>query len=98
MKKYFLSLISFLFVATSSFAIDIIPVTKKCATCHGVKGEKKALNKSKIIRTMSKENFITALKGYKNKSYGGALKNLMYPQAKPLNDEQISALADFYIK
>jgi cytochrome c len=71
---------------------------KKCTTCHGSKGEKKALNKSKSIRTMSKEDFIATLKGYKAKTYGGALKNLMYPQVVPLSDEQISALADFYIK
>lgn len=98
MKKTILTLITLLFAISSSYAMDITPTAKKCAVCHGAKGEKKALNKSKIINQVTKEEFISALQGYKNKTFGGALKNIMYPQAKPLSDEQIKALADFYIK
>jgi len=96
MKKILAILV--LISCTSLMAIDIAPITKKCAACHGLKGEKKALNKSKIINTMTKEDFIIATKGYKDGSYGGPMKNLMKPQVMPLNDEQIKALADFYIK
>lgn len=98
MKKMFLALAMFFFAFSSSYAIDVAPIAKKCAVCHGSQGEKKALNKSKIINQVTKEEFVTALKGYQDKTFGGALKNVMYPQAKPLSDEQIKALADFYIK
>jgi len=96
MKKIFTILV--IISCTSLMAIDIAPITKKCAGCHGLKGEKKALNKSKIMNQMTKEEFITATKGYKDGSYGGAMKAIMKPQVMALSDEQIEALADFYIK
>ena len=83
---------------TSLMATDIAPIAKKCAACHGLQGEKKALNKSNIMNKMTKEDFINATKGYKDGSYGGAMKAVMKPQVIKLSDEQISALADFYIK
>lgn len=82
----------------SLFAADVTAIAKKCAACHGANGEKSALNKSKIMKDLSKEEFISALKGYKDGTYGGAMKNLMKPQVAALSDEDIAALADFYIK
>jgi cytochrome c553 len=79
-------------------ATDIAALAKKCAACHGAQGEKKALNKSKIMKDLSKEEFISSLKGYQNGTYGGTMKNLMLPQVKDLSEEQIQALADLYIK
>lgn len=96
MKKILTILV--LISCTSLMAIDITPIAKKCAACHGQKGEKKALNKSKIINQMTKEDFIAATKGYKDGSYGGPMKTVMKPQVMTLSDEQIKALADFYIK
>ena len=49
----------------------------KCAGCHGADGEKAALGKSKIIKDMPKAEFVAALKGYQDGTYGGAMKNLM---------------------
>ena len=46
----------------------------KCATCHGAAGEKAALGKSKIIKDMTKADFVSALKGYQDGTYGGAQK------------------------
>ena len=66
---------------------------KKCASCHGPAGEKAALGKSKIIKDMSAAQITTALKGYKDGSYGGAQKGLMKGQVASLNDAQISAIA-----
>jgi len=63
-----------------------------------LKERKKLLNKSKIMKDLSKEEFISSLKGYQNGTYGGTMKNLMLPQVKDLSEEQIQALADFYIK
>lgn len=64
-----------------------------CASCHGATGEKKALNKSQVIKDFSQEQIVTALKGYKDGSYGGAMKALMKGQAAKLSDDDITAIA-----
>jgi cytochrome c553 len=66
----------------------------QCASCHGAAGEKKALNKSQVIKDFSKEQIVTALKGYKDGSYGGAMKALMKGQAAKLSDADIEAVAE----
>lgn len=85
------TLLSLGFVSVS--AEDGAALYKKCAACHGVSGEKAALGKSKIIKDMSAAEIITALKGYKDGSYGAASKAIMKGQVGSLNDAQISALA-----
>lgn len=67
--------------------------TQKCASCHGAKAEKSALGKSQIIATFSEQQIKDALHGYQAGTYGKEMKVLMQGQAKPLNDEQINALA-----
>ena len=66
----------------------------KCATCHGAAGEKAALGKSKIIKDMPKAEFVAALKGYQDGTYGGAMKGLMAGQVKGLDEATIQAIAD----
>lgn len=66
----------------------------KCAGCHGANGEKKALGKSKVISDMSKADIVTALHGYKDGSYGGAMKGLMKGQVAALSDADITAIAE----
>lgn len=44
----------------------------KCIACHGVNFEKKALNKSKIVKDMTEEEILFALKGYKDGSYSSS--------------------------
>lgn len=66
----------------------------KCAGCHGATGEKAALGKSKIIKDMTKAEFVAALKGYQDGTYGGPMKGLMVGQVKGLDDAAIQALAD----
>ena len=66
----------------------------KCAGCHGASGEKAALGKSKVIKDMSKADFIAAMKGYKDGSYGGPMKGLMKGQAASLSDADIEAIAN----
>ena len=68
---------------------------KVCSSCHGMNGEKKALNKSKIIQGWSEAQLSTALNGYKDGSYGGAMKGLMKPQATKLSDEDIAILSKY---
>lgn len=47
---------------------------------------------------MSPKEIIDALNGYKDGSYGGALKATMVANAKRLNDAQIEDLAKFISK
>lgn len=70
----------------------------KCATCHGVNGEKAALGKSKVIKDMTKADFVSALKGYQDGTYGGASKGLMTAQVKGMNEATMNEIADTIIK
>ncbi|DAB35622.1 MAG TPA: cytochrome C [Sulfurospirillum cavolei] len=74
------------------------PLYSKCIACHGAQGEKAALNKSLVIKEMSKEDFVKALKGYKDGSYGREQKAMMKPQVANLSDAQIEELASFIAK
>lgn len=65
----------------------------KCMGCHGANGEKAALGKSKVIKDMTKADFIKAMKGYKDGSYGGPMKGLMKGQVASLSDADIEAIA-----
>lgn len=94
-KLLFISLVAGLFTTQGLLAEDLY---KKCIACHGAQGEKVALGKSKIIKDMSKEDFIASMKGYQDGSYGGPMKAMMTGQVKNLTDADIEALADYIIK
>ena len=79
--------------ASSVFAADGASLYKTCATCHGDKGDKSALNKSQMIGGWSAEKTTAALNGYKDGSYGGPLKGTMAGQVKNLDSDAIAALA-----
>ena len=79
-------------------AADGAALYKQCASCHGPQAEKSALGKSKIVKEMSNDEIVTALKGYKDGTYGGAMKALMKGKVAKLSDEEITALADFIKK
>ena len=67
--------------------------TAGCTGCHGQNFEKVALGKSKVVKDMSKEEIVKALKGYKDGSYGGSMKGLMKGQVGSLSDADIDAIA-----
>ncbi|MDD2790396.1 MAG: c-type cytochrome [Sulfurimonas sp.] len=68
---------------------------KACASCHGQKGEKPALGKSQIITAWSAAKVSAALHGYKDGTYGGAMKSVMKGQASKLSDAQIQTLSEY---
>ncbi|QFR48591.1 c-type cytochrome [Sulfurimonas lithotrophica] len=80
---------------TSLAAADGATIFKKCAGCHGMNAEKKALGKSQVIKGWQASKTEAALKGYKDGSYGGPMKALMKGQVATLNDEQIKSLAKY---
>ena len=68
---------------------------QKCASCHGQKAEKSALNTSQIIAGWDNKRVMQALKGYQDGTYGGSMKGIMKGQAGSLNAEQIKAVSDY---
>merc|ERR1711879_548080 len=62
--------------ATSIFAADGAALYNTCAACHGMNGEKAALGKSQVIKGWDAAKTEAALKGYKDGSYGGAMKGV----------------------
>jgi len=81
--------------ATSLFAADGATLFKTCATCHGANAEKHALNKSQVIKGWDAAKIEKALNGYKDGSYGGAMKGVMKGQVARLSDADIKALAGY---
>ncbi|MEA2072243.1 MAG: c-type cytochrome [Campylobacterota bacterium] len=67
----------------------------KCSACHGQNAEKKALNKSQIIKGWSASKITEALNGYKDGSYGSTMKGVMKPQVANLSSNDIKALAEY---
>ena len=68
--------------------------TAGCVGCHGKNFEKHAMGKSKVVKDMSKADIVAALKGYKDGSYGGAMKGIMKGQVASLSDADMQAIAD----
>lgn len=85
-------------VASTAAVADGAAKFGVCAGCHGQKGEMKALGVSPIIAGQPKADIVTKLNGYKDGSYGGAMKSVMAGQAASLGDADIDALADYISK
>jgi len=78
-----------LLASSAAYAVS----TAACAGCHGQHFEKVAMGKSKIVKDMSEADILVALKGYKDGSYGGAMKGLMKGQVASLSDADMKAMA-----
>jgi cytochrome c553 len=76
-------------------SIDGKALYTKCVACHGKNAEKKALNTSKVIKGWQSKQIADALLGYKNGTYGGAMKSIMQGQVSKLNEDEIQALASY---
>ena len=67
----------------------------KCVSCHGKSAEKKALNKSQVIKGWKSNKLVSALQGYKNGTYGSSMKGVMKPQVSKLSDAEIEAVSNY---
>ena len=85
--------------AVTLVAADGAALYKKCAGCHGIHGEKKALGKSAVIKGWPKAKVVEALKGYKagTRNVHG-MGGLMKGQVASLSDADIEAIADYLSK
>ena len=68
---------------------------RHCYACHGLYGEKTALDKSKVLKGWSEERLVLVLNGYKKGVYGSDLKDLMAAQTKDLDEQQIRLVAKY---
>jgi cytochrome c553 len=82
-------------VLVETTSLDGKTIYKACASCHGVNAEKSALGKSKIIKGWSESQIATALYGYKDSTYGGAMKGIMKGQVSKLSDEDIEVVSEY---
>ena len=69
-----------------------------CTGCHGKNFEKKAMGKAKVVKDMTAKEITKALTGYKDGSYGGAMKAIMKAQAAKMSADDIKAFAAKYGK
>jgi cytochrome c-type protein NapB len=89
-----MKLVKVLTVSSLLVASTYAAGTGACKGCHGQQFEKKAMGTSKIVKDMSKEDIVKALKGYKDGSYGGSMKGIMKGQVASLSDADMAAMAD----
>jgi cytochrome c553 len=85
-------------VETTTPAVDGAKLFVACSGCHGDHGEKKALGKSQVIQGWEASQTVAALKGYKDGTYGAAMKAVMKGQAAKLSDAEMEALAEYISK
>lgn len=79
--------------STALVATDGEAVYKsKCASCHGDKASKSALNKSQVIAGWDDQRIIQSIADYKE-GKGGPMKGIMKPIATGLNDDDVKAVA-----
>ncbi len=81
--------------ASALMASDGASLYNACAGCHGANGEKPALGKSEVITGWEASKTIAALNGYKDGTYGKAMKGVMKGQVARLDDAKIKLLADY---
>lgn len=92
------TILSTLVVSSILFANNIPDIYQKCVACHGKYGELEALKRSKIIAKMSKEDFVSAMRGYRDNTYGGLMKGMMKNQSYMLSDNDIELLYKYMLE
>ncbi len=94
MKKIVLSIVAL--GAMTFLAADGAALYKKCAGCHGAKGEKKALGKSAVIAGLDAAKVEEMLKGYKAGTLNQhGMGGLMKGQVASYSDADIKAVAEY---
>jgi cytochrome c553 len=85
-----------IFIGTTLIASDGADLYKQCVACHGIYGEKKALNRSEIISGWEASRIETALQEYKagTRDINGMGK-LMNGKVAAYSDEEIHAVAKY---
>jgi len=85
-----------IFISTTLIASDGADLYKQCVACHGINGEKKALNKSEVIAGWDIARTEAALQEYKagTRNING-MGTLMKGKIAAYSDEEIYAVAEY---
>lgn len=73
---------------TVTLAVDLTT----CIGCHGKNFEKPAMNLSRIVKDLKEDEIRKALKGYKEGSHGGSMKEVMRNQISKFTDDEIEEI------
>jgi len=87
-KQSILTLTIFGLLNTTTLAVDLTT----CTGCHGKNFEKPAMNISRIVKDLKAKEIRKALKGYKEGSHGGSMKDVMNHQISKFTDEEIEEI------
>lgn len=90
MKKIITATIVTFATASALMAAPVNPA--KCASCHGADWTKVHMG-NKNVAEMTHADIATALKGYKDGSYGGSKKALMKGQVASHSNEELDAFS-----
>ncbi|ABK81920.1 c-type cytochrome [Campylobacter fetus] len=99
MKNFLLVLACGAF-ACSAFAADGATIYKKCATCHGLKAEKKYLNKVPVLTEVDAATRLADMKEYKAGTLNAGkgkfgMGGIMKGQMATLSEEDMAAVNDY---
>jgi cytochrome c-type protein NapB len=93
MKKMLLGIMMILSINTLNADVNL----GACKGCHGQVFEKKALGKSQVVADMNATSISGALIGYKNGTYGGAMKSMMAGQVARYSVEDLNATGEIIV-
>ncbi len=89
-------MVALLGATTCILAADGASIYKKCQACHGLKAEKKYMNKVPALSTLKADYIVNALEGYKagkNNKYKTGM--IMKAQASKLSTDDMKAVATY---
>ena len=67
----------------------------KCASCHGLDGEKKALGTSGPINNLTNQEIVDALVSFKDGSYNGKFKSVKRSLMNKLSEDDIPVVSAY---
>ena len=87
-KQSLITLATLGLLSISTLAVDLTT----CIGCHGKNFEKPAMNTSRIVKDLTKEEIRKALYNYKEGSHGGSMKDVMNNQISKFTDDEIEEI------
>jgi len=89
-KQSLITLAIVTLITDNSLAVDLT----KCVGCHGQHFEKPAMNISRIVKDLKREEIYNALKGYQNGSHGGSMQEVMKQQVSAFSEKEIEEIIE----
>ena len=72
-------------------------LTRECSHCHGGRWQLMTTPNKVAVKDMTKEQIKTALYGYKDKTYGYDMKDVMEAQMDRFTKKQIDTIVEYII-